>query len=169
MSISYMTNNGPVQVPTLSGGGVNLNILNRISVLESEVAALKRGKATDQEYGLAKISGSQDITETDSGLVLGAVQNNPSVEGTLANRILKTTDGLSIHFTRAVLNFTDGYAFMNLDKTPYGLLCLAQLAGGNWRDYAVCAAYPDKNRIFILLTKKITNAEAINAVWVTRD
>lgn len=40
-------------------------------------------------YGLTKICQSQSVTETSAGLVLGAVQNNSGIEGTLSNRISK--------------------------------------------------------------------------------
>ena len=64
-------------------------------MLEAEVAALKQGKATAQEYGLSKISSATDVTQEDTGFVLGTIQNNPAVDGTLANRIKSLGNGLS--------------------------------------------------------------------------
>lgn len=42
--------------------------------------------ATDTAYGLAKVTNSMDVTE-ESGIAMSAMQNNASVEGTLANSI----------------------------------------------------------------------------------
>lgn len=48
-----------------------------------------------EDFGLSKISDSTTVTTSDSGLVLGAKENNASVPGTLANEIKETKDTLS--------------------------------------------------------------------------
>ena len=68
------------------GGGTSLEVLSRIAVLEKEISDLKQTIATPDTYGLSKITDATDVTE-NNGLVLGAVQNNASVPGTLANKI----------------------------------------------------------------------------------
>lgn len=70
-----------------SRGGVNAETLSRLSALEDELREVKSSKATETGYGLAKISDAQDVTNPNSGMVLSSVQNNASVEGTLAHKI----------------------------------------------------------------------------------
>lgn len=72
--------------PFCSRGGVNKELLDRISLLENEVSKLKQQKASKTEYGMAQISDSTDVT-TDVGFVLGAKEKNAAVNGTIANKI----------------------------------------------------------------------------------
>lgn len=66
-------------------GGVNLELLTRLSALEQEVSAIKEAKATEVSYGLARLSNATDITETNNALVLPALQNNAGIPGSLRN------------------------------------------------------------------------------------
>lgn len=72
--------------PLCSRGGVNKELLDRISLLENEVSKLKQQKASKTEYGIVQISDSTDVT-TDVGFVLGAKEKNAAVNGTVANKI----------------------------------------------------------------------------------
>lgn len=93
MSFSIMTPQGEINVPVSSGGGANLDLLNRITQLEQTVselsgkldAALKL-RADNETYGLVQLSDSESVTD-GTGLALSAIQNNPTIDGTLANRI----------------------------------------------------------------------------------
>lgn len=78
-----MTKTGPVLVPTKSSGGGNLDTLKKIEDLEREVSSINNRKATEIDYGFAKLSNATDVTGTDSGIALSAVQNNASVPNTL--------------------------------------------------------------------------------------
>ncbi len=71
--------------PFLPAGGVNLELLTRLSVLEQEVAAIKETRATEASYGLARLSNATDITETNNGLAIPASQNNAGITGSLRN------------------------------------------------------------------------------------
>lgn len=88
-----MKEDGISQVPT-SGGG-NLELLNRMAELENSVSQLyervsrtEQSRATPDTYGLAKVTESTTVTESDSGLVLGAKEKNPAFAGGLANQIV---------------------------------------------------------------------------------
>ncbi len=59
--------------------------LQRLENLENETRALR---ATLSDYGLAKLSDSEAVTDS-TGLALPATEKNASIEGTLANRIEK--------------------------------------------------------------------------------
>lgn len=63
------------------------NALNRLEQLENETRALR---STLTEFGLSKICPVDvtDVTE-DNGMVLGAKEKNPSIEGTLSNFLNK--------------------------------------------------------------------------------
>lgn len=87
MSVSYMTPTGPSVVPSGAGGGISIEALKRIEVLEKELSDLKKTIATTDKYGLSKITRAMDVTGTGSGLVLGAEEKNPAVTGSLANKI----------------------------------------------------------------------------------
>lgn len=50
------------------------------------MADLKNTIASDSLYGLAKISNAADVTE-ENGIALSAIQNNASIDGTLAKKI----------------------------------------------------------------------------------
>ena len=86
------------------GGGTSLEALSRIAVLEKELSDLKQTIATPDTYGLSKITDATDVTE-NNGLVLGAVQNNASVPGTLANKIQSISE--SMKFKRAEIELPD--------------------------------------------------------------
>ncbi len=88
MGLYLMTPSGEIPIP--SGGGVNTDILKRITDMESELQLLKQSIATETDYGLAKITESSTVTEKDAGLVLSAIEKNPAVDGTLANQIKKS-------------------------------------------------------------------------------
>lgn len=81
------------------GGGMNQSEKDRIAALEQRVAQLEHGMATSENYGLSKISELESVTETDSGLVLGAKEKNAVIPGTLANiltrKISETSESIS--------------------------------------------------------------------------
>lgn len=87
-----MQEDGISQVPT-SGGG-NLELLNRMAELENSVSQLyervsrtEQSRATPDTYGLAKATDATNVTQKDSGLVVGAWQLNEGMTDSLANRI----------------------------------------------------------------------------------
>lgn len=76
-----------MEVQNRLGGGINQPLLDRIDELERRLEAVESGRASEESYGLARISESGAVTDTGSGLVLSARQNNAAETGTLANRI----------------------------------------------------------------------------------
>lgn len=93
MSILYMMPSGPVQIPSGPGGGVNLELLNRISGIEQTVEGiqktlsdLKNSRADKEKYGLVKISDATSVTKIE-GLALPSREKNAALPGTLANLI----------------------------------------------------------------------------------
>lgn len=130
------------------GGGVNTDILKRITDMESELRLLKQSVATETDYGLAKITESSAVTEKDSGLVLSARERNPAVDGTLANKIKKSEiKAKTIEFS--LTTEADGagiwYAEINLATLPgfpkEYVAIIPQIAIQNswWHKMAVCA------------------------------
>lgn len=90
MGMFLMTPTGEQKVP--AGGGVaNIELLTRLDVIENEIQILKK-KATENEYGLAKISEASDVTESDNGLVLGAKEKNANIDGSIAYNIEKVKE-----------------------------------------------------------------------------
>ena len=77
-------------------GGVNTELLKRIADIEAELQTLKNQVATEEKYGLAKITGVTTVTDEDAGLVLGAKEKNTSIDGTLANNIESVKEKFSI-------------------------------------------------------------------------
>lgn len=63
-----------------------------MSTLTSELHNIIGSKATETDYGLAKISESTTVTETGSGLVLSAKEKNPIIDGSLANKLQSLID-----------------------------------------------------------------------------
>lgn len=120
MSISIMKKTGPLEVPT-RGGGISLELLARISALESTVEGLTKSlgdanteiqrlsglRATHDRYGMAKICDLSTVTDSE-GLVLPASQNNAAINGSLANRIKKLGDR-SLVVQHRLLNVNEQY------------------------------------------------------------
>lgn len=84
ISVSITTPDGEQKIPT---EGVTRELINRILALEKEVEELKQSRATTETMGLSQVFGGGGVTDWDSGLVVSAVQQNPSVPGTFANQI----------------------------------------------------------------------------------
>lgn len=118
MSISFMTASGPIKVP-VDVGGVNLDLLNKLSNIENQIDDLKK-HATTQEFGLSKISSATDVTEQDSGLVLSAVQNNPTVDGSIRNELEKIKQNTYSLKTGTFLKSGDD---LNTYRTPGNYYC----------------------------------------------
>lgn len=72
-----------------------MDLLDRIASIETEIDAIKNTKASEQEYGLSKISNACDVTESNNGIALSAMQNNPSIVGTLANKVESISNSCS--------------------------------------------------------------------------
>lgn len=72
------------------GGGKEL--LERIETIEREIESIKTNVATETNYGSARISRSEDVTE-DDGLVLGAWEKNASNAGSIMSRISELESG----------------------------------------------------------------------------
>lgn len=89
MSVGTMKDGNYLEVAPGTSSPQQAELLARVAALENEVSTLKAQKASTQQFGLAKISGDTDVSETDSGLVLGAWEKNEENEGGLANRIKK--------------------------------------------------------------------------------
>lgn len=76
------------------GGGINLELLARLQLLENEVSGLRqeltqvKQSRGGEDYGLVKLTSSSTVTDS-TGLALPTSENNATVEGTLANRIAK--------------------------------------------------------------------------------
>ena len=82
--------------------------------MEKEIDDLKKAVATNENYGLAKISFSESVTE-DFGLVLSAKEKNESVPGTLMQKLGDRIAGLERRFTdENILNLDDKFRSMFL-------------------------------------------------------
>ena len=80
MSVSIMTQNGILEVPTRGGG---INTLDKISKLESEIEQIK--EELKKKISSEKITTNGNVTE--EGYVSDARILNPSISGTLANTV----------------------------------------------------------------------------------
>lgn len=68
---------------------------------------LEGKKTSETEYGLSKISGSESVTDTNSGLVLSAKEKNATVEGTMANSIEKLVNKTEHIINKTVITLTN--------------------------------------------------------------
>lgn len=159
-----------------SGGGINQSLLDRIDSLESESQSLKEEldqamrelqelkstRATQNNYGLSKISGSSSIT-TDDGLVLSAKEKNASIDGTIANGQKKLQQDFKSLFNSAlkthdkdVHNSTDAMesgiynVFLPSGDIPvgYGVLVAFRAANG-YLVQVLKSAVPSENHLYI--------------------
>lgn len=114
-------------------GGVNLELINRISLMEKEIDDLKKAVATNENYGLAKISFSESVTE-DFGLVLSAKEKNESVPGTLMQKLGDRIAGLERRFAdEHILNLDDKFLLpINVSNFSYvarvGRICFLNIS-----------------------------------------
>lgn len=67
-------------------GGIPAGTLERI---EADIEELRSLRATLEQYGMGIISESESVTDTDSGLVLGAKEKNASITGSIMNFVEK--------------------------------------------------------------------------------
>lgn len=97
MGLLTMTSEGELEVPTR--GGLDKSEIARLESLIEEnkqlaqqnrkmIEEIKETHATQDTYGLSRVTRRGDITFVDGGMAMSAVENNPSIEGTLANNIL---------------------------------------------------------------------------------
>lgn len=95
--------------------------LDRLDALVAETNALR---ATLESYGLAKISESEAVTDTESGLVLSAKEKNSGIEGTIAYKISKLREETANAYNEIIFKrnkteassqsgMENGYAWIN--------------------------------------------------------
>lgn len=123
MGLYLMTPSGEVQIPS---GGVNTDILKRIADIEAELHTLKNQVATEEKYGLAKITDITTATETASGLVLSAKEKNPLVQGSLAEKIEQIKGDLQSFHPSAIAGMTDK------NKSESANVILYKYSDTNW-------------------------------------
>ena len=86
--------------------------------MERELQSLKQSVATETDYGLSKITESSAVTAKGTGLVLGAREKNPAVDGSLAKQInsadLKFKTHYSLSGGREIRGGSDLNAYMDV-------------------------------------------------------
>ena len=81
---------------------------------------LKRSRATTKTAGLSQVCSGSDVTSWDSGLVVSAVQQNPSLPGTFANKIDSINNGAVFHGkSNFATGFISGEGFNIAEHTVY--------------------------------------------------
>lgn len=75
----------------------NKAVAEAIEQIESDIARLEGLKASLSQYGSVKLSSATDVTDS-TGLALPATEKNPSIEGSLANRIESLSKNWSLIF-----------------------------------------------------------------------
>ena len=88
--------------------------------MEKEIDVLKKAVATNENYGLAKISFSESVTE-DFGLVLSAKEKNPAVAGSLAGEISKVQQKINgFEPVYGVVQNVSGFKYFNVSLLKMG-------------------------------------------------
>lgn len=117
ISVSITTPDGEQKIPT---EGATQELINRILALEKEVEELKQSRATTGTMGLSQVYGGSNVTDWDSGLVMSAIHQNPSIRGTFANEIGKINDGAVFHgIQNPSTGFTSKEGFNIGERTVY--------------------------------------------------
>lgn len=171
MKISIMTTNGLNGL----GGGENPNLQDRVAALEKENSDIKQSRAAEGMYGLAKISGSESVTETDSGLVLGAVQNNAALPGTIANQIQELKDRSGICSAGEFVELENGFSFIGgyeyqTVAVSGNIVNLAMIVSGTFggEERVICrlkdSIWPARNFVYKMHDDTGTQRE-IRACW----
>lgn len=124
MGLYLMTPHGEVQIP--SGGGTSIEALKRIEALEKELSDLKKTIATPDTYGLSRITDVTTVTGADAGLVLGAKEKNPLVQGSLAEKIEQIKGDLQSFHPSAIAGMTDK------NKSESANVILYKYSDTNW-------------------------------------
>lgn len=115
----------------------SLETLARIEFLEQELADLKQSIASETAYGLSKVTNAADVTQ-ENGIALSAMQNNSSLEGTLANKIEKLNNSNNKLDNKFNQTLIDG--FINIDILTY-----AENVAGKGLQYAYTASIEETN------------------------
>lgn len=150
-----------------SGGGINQSLLDRIDSLESEsqilkveldqamreLQELKSTRATQNTYGLSKISSSSSVT-TDDGLVLSAKEKNASIDGTIANGQKKLQQDFKALFNSA-LKTHDKDVHNSTDALESGIYNVFLPSGDIPVDYGVLVSFRSANGYLIQVLKGV--------------
>lgn len=70
-------------------------------------------KASDTQFGTVKMTDSIGVTQMDSGLVLSAIEKNPSIEGTIAHDISSLNENLGDKYIASRLESGSIHDFLN--------------------------------------------------------
>lgn len=118
MSMSTMTTDGELMVPNGWTGKIdssmsteskrpleNRIITNALQKIDRDIEQLFQLRSSLSQYGLSKICPTELTTVTeDNGLVLGAKEKNPAIEGTLANISKKIVQNKVINIYKASID-----------------------------------------------------------------
>lgn len=171
-----MTQNGAVPVPT-QGGAASLEILSRISFLEHRIEKVEK-HATENTYGVVRLSGATDITDS-TGIALDSTQNNASVDGTLANRIVHNQNKIgSLELKTNLIEFEkflgENYVMNYNDFPTPGFYHIASLSGypdgnapsTNVGDYHCVAFYPNPYfQTMLMISPRETTKVYFGSFW----
>lgn len=88
MSVGTMKDGNYLEVAPGASASPPAELLARIAALENEVSMLKAQKATEEQFGLVKLSNDSDVTDS-TGLAVPTSELNSTKQGTFANQINK--------------------------------------------------------------------------------
>lgn len=186
MSLSFLTPHGEVKIPS---GGVNQELINRISDIESrlldltdKLAGLESTHADKENYGLVRLSDASSVTQM-SGLALPATEKNSALPGTLANMIGSINEKIT---DQPVLLFSCPQTQVLTEVGRIYDVCSLNIPAGKWfligqtlasgdqyidgvtwghisRSYAVGEEYERSNRCFAVSGGGTTATLRVNA------
>lgn len=122
-----MGQEGLLNIPTPQSG--NLELLRKIADLENSISELyerveinEQLRATSESYGMVILSDSKTVTDKN-GLAIPTRENNPSIVGTLANKIeTRTSEEINISFLNINTECVSSNISYGFIKNGVGLL-----------------------------------------------
>lgn len=129
-----------------------------MSTLTGTIQDILASKATDTSYGLAKVSESTTVTETDSGLVLSAKEKNPAVTGTIANGQKKLQDDFNSLFDSALKTYSK-YVNNSVDALESGIYNVGISNGDIPVSYGVLVVFRSTNGYLVQMLKSVVLGE----------
>lgn len=163
MSMSTMTPDGELMIPNGWAGQIddtlsldsnrpltNKAITEALQTIDHDIEQLLQLRSSLSQYGLSKICPTDLTTATeDNGLVLGAKEKNPAIEGSIMNRVEGNVNYIKQNF----YSFDNNGKFIKSNEDLNTYMQLGKYFCNNYEITNSLLNCPFKNDVFTLIVQ----------------